>query len=113
MSMRSLLPLILAVIVGAVTVKFGKDYLDKMQGRAHASSGDAAATAGTSAAPVPLRQVLIATGDMPIGHALLSSDLQMMSAPLELVPEKCVHELHAATGRVLSVAMSRGQILSE
>jgi pilus assembly protein CpaB len=113
--MRSLLPLILAVIVGAVTVKFGKDYLDKMQGRAeHASSSDGASSGGASAAaPAPVRQVLIATSDLPIGHALLNSDLQVMNAPLELVPEKCVHDIHAATGRVLTVAMSRGQMLNE
>src|SRR5689334_19418387 len=111
MNMRTIVPLILAIIVGGLTVKFGRDFLHQMQERQRAAAPAAPTVAAQSDAPV--RQVLLASADLPIGHALMTGDLTAANAPLELVPSQCIHELPAANGRVLSIAMAKGQMLTE
>jgi pilus assembly protein CpaB len=110
MNMRTILPLILAVIVGGLTIKFGKDFMQQMQERQRSASPAAPVAA---AVDTPVRQVLLATTDLPIGHALVAGDLTPANAPLELVPSQCIHELPAAHGRVLSIAIAKGQMLTE
>src|SRR3954465_15170157 len=102
MNMRAALPLILALVVGAGTLLYGRNYLQRQQ-------------AATVASPtvVDTRQVLIAENDLPIGRAIEARDFRVVSAPLELIPTQSIHDAHQTVDRVLSVAMTSGQMLTE
>jgi pilus assembly protein CpaB len=101
MNMRSILPLLLALGVGAVTVLYGRSFMQ--QQRSQSAGGG----------PVDVRQVVIAVSDMPIGHAIVDGDFRTVEAPLELIPDQSLHEVKQTSGRVLCAAITRGQMLTE
>jgi len=103
MNMRTAMPLVLAVAVGGVTVKYGHAYLQRQAQRG----------AATVEGHGDVQSVLVVAGDLPIGHALENRDLQPVDVPSALVPAQSIAAVPNAAGRVLAVAMTRGQMLTE
>lgn len=100
MKLSAIVPLLLAIAVGVVTVYFGRDLLQKK---------DAAA----SAAPVETQKVLVAAADLPLGQELAAEHLKYLDFPPELVPPGRIPTTEAAVGRVLAAPVGKGQMMVE
>lgn len=61
--------------------------------------------------PPPSREVVVAAADLPAGHTLVEADLTLADVPGSLLPEDALTDPAAAVGQTLRVPRSAGDVI--
>lgn len=63
--------------------------------------------------PAPVReQAVAAAADLPAGHRIASTDLQLVAVDPQIAPESRLAQGEAAVGQVLAAPMERGELVT-
>lgn len=62
--------------------------------------------------PAPQTEALVAVGDVPAGHVIVGSDIELKAIPEDLLPEDYLSDPALAVGQALRVDRSTGDVLA-
>jgi pilus assembly protein CpaB len=97
MNMRTTIPLALALLLGLVTLKFGRTLLTQRQGPIEG----------------PTQTVLVAMEELTAGHAITAGEFQAVRVSDDMVPGQSFNDERNVLGRVLAVTVPKGLPLTE
>lgn len=97
MNLKTLIPFVVAIVLGVVAVKVGRPLLNKK-----------------GAAPArKLASVVVAKRDLEPGYQLQAGDLTTAEMPVESVPQTAVRNAGEIVGRIVASPVAKGQTLVE
>jgi pilus assembly protein CpaB len=98
MSLKTIIPFLIAIVLGVVAVKVGKDMLRKRP---------------VSGPTRKFAAVVVAKGDLSPGSQIQAGDLGTSELPVESVPPGAIRNAADAVGRSAASAIHKGQTLVE